>query len=190
MNVHAVNAKKSAWCSSYLWFFNQRNDYVFKTKPQLMKTFSFLLVVPLCPCLTCCISLSFGYSVTWSPSLRGPSSETEGDRALGGYEAPWRGERDRGRRPRQYICPGESRKTSERFRTQPITSAERQETDRYFSGLRNAWLREKNAGKYPWFCMSKKSEHSVDFEITDAQILILIRFWWTVLISQLYLSVQ
>uniref|UniRef100_UPI003AAF1BDC supervillin a n=1 Tax=Centroberyx gerrardi TaxID=166262 RepID=UPI003AAF1BDC len=47
-----------------------------------------------------------------------------------GYEAPWRGERDRGRRPRQYICPGESRKTSERFRTQPITSAERQETDR------------------------------------------------------------
>uniref|UniRef100_A0A668AU64 Supervillin a n=1 Tax=Myripristis murdjan TaxID=586833 RepID=A0A668AU64_9TELE len=41
------------------------------------------------------------------------------------------GERDRGRRPRQYICPGDNRKTSERFRTQPITSAERQETDRY-----------------------------------------------------------
>ncbi|XP_067434428.1 supervillin a isoform X18 [Thunnus thynnus] len=56
--------------------------------------------------------------------------EMEGDRALAGYEAPWRGERDKGRRPRQYIYPGESRKTSERFRTQPITSAERQETDR------------------------------------------------------------
>ncbi|XP_039646218.1 supervillin a isoform X10 [Perca fluviatilis] len=56
--------------------------------------------------------------------------EVEGDRALAGYGAPWRGERDRGRRPRQYIYPGESRKTSERFRTQPITSAERQETDR------------------------------------------------------------
>lgn len=64
--------------------------------------------------------------------------------------APWRGERDRGRRPRQYICPGESRKTSERFRTQPITSAERQETDRYCSGLENAWLRVKNAGKYAY----------------------------------------
>ncbi|MBN3311165.1 SVIL protein, partial [Amia calva] len=40
-------------------------------------------------------------------------------------------ERERGtRRPRRYISPGESRKTSERFRTQPITSAERLETDR------------------------------------------------------------
>ncbi|XP_026034910.1 supervillin a isoform X11 [Astatotilapia calliptera] len=56
--------------------------------------------------------------------------EMEECRALTGYEAPWRGERDRGRRPRQYIYPGESRKTSERFRTQPITSAERHETDR------------------------------------------------------------
>ncbi|XP_038137138.1 supervillin-like isoform X4 [Cyprinodon tularosa] len=37
---------------------------------------------------------------------------------------------DRGtRRPRRYITPGESRK-SERFRTQPITSAERLESDR------------------------------------------------------------
>ncbi|XP_067398672.1 supervillin isoform X4 [Emydura macquarii macquarii] len=40
-------------------------------------------------------------------------------------------ERERGsRRPRRYFSPGESRKTSERFRTQPITSAERKETDR------------------------------------------------------------
>ncbi|XP_034090346.1 supervillin a isoform X8 [Gymnodraco acuticeps] len=59
-----------------------------------------------------------------------PSSEVEGDSALTGHGAPWRGERGRERRPRQYINPGESRKTSERFRTQPITSAERQDTDR------------------------------------------------------------
>ena len=44
------------------------------------------------------------------------------------------GDRDRGtRRPRRYITPGESR-MSERFRTQPITSAERLESDRYSSG--------------------------------------------------------
>ncbi|KAJ8336385.1 hypothetical protein SKAU_G00376050 [Synaphobranchus kaupii] len=34
------------------------------------------------------------------------------------------------RRPRLYITPGDDRKTSERFRTQPVTSAERLETDR------------------------------------------------------------
>ncbi|XP_069815097.1 supervillin isoform X3 [Dendropsophus ebraccatus] len=40
-------------------------------------------------------------------------------------------ERERGpRRPRLYISPGDNRKTSERFRTQPVTSAERKETDR------------------------------------------------------------
>uniref|UniRef100_A0A8D3CFX3 HP domain-containing protein n=1 Tax=Scophthalmus maximus TaxID=52904 RepID=A0A8D3CFX3_SCOMX len=40
-------------------------------------------------------------------------------------------DRDRGaRRPRRYITPGDSR-MSERFRTQPITSAERFESDRY-----------------------------------------------------------
>ncbi|XP_070784604.1 supervillin a [Enoplosus armatus] len=73
---------------------------------------------------------SYMESTTTPPTSRRNELEVEGDRALAGYEAPWRGERDRGRRPRQYICPGESRKTSERFRTQPITSAERQETDR------------------------------------------------------------
>ncbi len=93
---------------------------------------------------------SFLWVLCCSLSLGGPSSEIEGYRALAGYEAPWREERDRGRRPRQYICPGESRKTSERFRTQPITSTERLETDRYCSGLKNAWLRVKNAGKYPY----------------------------------------
>lgn len=43
-------------------------------------------------------------------------------------------DRDRGaRRPRRYITPGDSR-MSERFRTQPITSAERLESDRYRRG--------------------------------------------------------
>uniref|UniRef100_A0A3B3SGG6 Supervillin n=1 Tax=Paramormyrops kingsleyae TaxID=1676925 RepID=A0A3B3SGG6_9TELE len=42
-----------------------------------------------------------------------------------------RPEREGGpRRPRCYIVPGDDRKTSERFRTQPITSAERLESDR------------------------------------------------------------
>ncbi|XP_029935701.1 supervillin a isoform X6 [Myripristis murdjan] len=67
---------------------------------------------------------------TTPPTIRRPELEVEVDGVLVGYKAPWRGERDRGRRPRQYICPGDNRKTSERFRTQPITSAERQETDR------------------------------------------------------------
>ncbi|NXK04505.1 SVIL protein, partial [Herpetotheres cachinnans] len=40
------------------------------------------------------------------------------------------GDCERGpRRPRRYFSPGENRKTSERFKTQPITSAERKETD-------------------------------------------------------------
>ncbi|KAK7134702.1 hypothetical protein R3I93_017966 [Phoxinus phoxinus] len=48
-------------------------------------------------------------------------------------EAPWRSERvkDRlSRCPLRYICPPENRKTSERFRTQPITSTEREQSDR------------------------------------------------------------
>ncbi|KAM5157109.1 supervillin [Mantella aurantiaca] len=40
-------------------------------------------------------------------------------------------EREKGpRKPRLYFSPGDSRKTSERFRTQPVTSAERKEMDR------------------------------------------------------------
>ncbi|XP_041670616.1 supervillin a isoform X3 [Cheilinus undulatus] len=73
---------------------------------------------------------SYMESTTTPPSRRRNELEIECERELEGYSPPWRGERDMGRRPRQYICPGESRKTSERFRTQPITSAERQETDR------------------------------------------------------------
>ncbi|KAK0153873.1 Supervillin [Merluccius polli] len=60
-----------------------------------------------------------------------PELEAEVDGVLPGSGAPWRGGRERGRRPRQYVCPGESRKTSERFRTQPITSAEHKESTRY-----------------------------------------------------------
>ncbi|XP_056325274.1 supervillin a isoform X5 [Danio aesculapii] len=48
-------------------------------------------------------------------------------------DVPWRSERVRdrsSRRPLRYICPTESRKTSERFRTQPITSTEREQSDR------------------------------------------------------------
>nr|XP_055057271.1 supervillin isoform X11 [Misgurnus anguillicaudatus] len=41
------------------------------------------------------------------------------------------GDREQGaRRPRRYISAGDDRKSSERFRTQPITSAERLESDR------------------------------------------------------------
>uniref|UniRef100_A0AAX7VDD3 HP domain-containing protein n=1 Tax=Astatotilapia calliptera TaxID=8154 RepID=A0AAX7VDD3_ASTCA len=86
---------------------------------------------------------SYMESTTTPPTSRRNELEMEECRALTGYEAPWRGERDRGRRPRQYIYPGESRKTSERFRTQPITSAERHETDRYCSGFKNAQLSVK-----------------------------------------------
>lgn len=53
-------------------------------------------------------------------------------------------DRDRGaRRPRRYITPGDSR-MSERFRTQPITSAERLESDRYRRGLSVAICRSSS----------------------------------------------
>ncbi|XP_029410648.1 supervillin isoform X1 [Nannospalax galili] len=53
-------------------------------------------------------------------------------------------ERERGsRKPRRYLSPGESRKTSERFRTQPITSAERKESDRYPSGSEMAVVEDE-----------------------------------------------
>ncbi|XP_069047346.1 supervillin a isoform X4 [Lepisosteus oculatus] len=57
--------------------------------------------------------------------------EAKVELATSGLDSAGKAERERGtRRPRRYISPGESRKTSERFRTQPITSAERLETDR------------------------------------------------------------
>ncbi|XP_077480245.1 supervillin a [Stigmatopora argus] len=70
---------------------------------------------------------SYMESSTTAPSSRHRSEvdEVKGDDGQAGYQA-W----DRGHRPLQYIDPGECRKTSERFRTQPITSSERQETVR------------------------------------------------------------
>lgn len=64
-----------------------------------------------------------------------------------GYKAPWRGERQR--KPRQYICHGESRKTSERFRTQPVTFAEHQETDRYCPEANPCMTENQEYGKCP-----------------------------------------
>ncbi|XP_074049172.1 supervillin isoform X5 [Macrotis lagotis] len=53
------------------------------------------------------------------------------ERSTTGIDLSTKTERERGsRKPRRYFSPGESRKTSERFRTQPITSAERKEMDR------------------------------------------------------------
>ncbi|XP_058388697.1 supervillin isoform X1 [Diceros bicornis minor] len=59
------------------------------------------------------------------------SSQPRVERSTEGVGLPTSVERERGsRKPRRYFSPGESRKTSERFRTQPITSAERKESDR------------------------------------------------------------
>ncbi|XP_039695655.1 supervillin isoform X7 [Pteropus medius] len=58
-------------------------------------------------------------------------SQSRVERSPRGVGLPTTVERERGsRKPRRYFSPGESRKTSERFRTQPITSAERKESDR------------------------------------------------------------
>ncbi|XP_074756154.1 supervillin isoform X15 [Athene noctua] len=58
-------------------------------------------------------------------------SESRFEMSTAGSALSASGDRERGpRRPRRYFTPGENRKTSERFKTQPITSAERKETDR------------------------------------------------------------
>ncbi|XP_061206727.1 supervillin isoform X17 [Neopsephotus bourkii] len=58
-------------------------------------------------------------------------SESRFEMSAAGSTLSANGDRERGpRRPRRYFTPGENRKTSERFKTQPITSAERKETDR------------------------------------------------------------
>nr|XP_040134672.1 supervillin isoform X3 [Ictidomys tridecemlineatus] len=63
-----------------------------------------------------------------------PELQSRVEKSSEGLGLPTRMERERGsRKPRRYFSPGESRKTSERFRTQPITSAERKESDRYTS---------------------------------------------------------
>ncbi|XP_072184880.1 supervillin isoform X4 [Excalfactoria chinensis] len=59
------------------------------------------------------------------------SGESRFEMSTSGSALSASGDRERGpRRPRRYFTPGENRKTSERFKTQPITSAERKETDR------------------------------------------------------------
>lgn len=69
-------------------------------------------------------------------SLLTPSCYGRAERFPVSTEVPWRSERGGGRasrRPRRYISPSEreTRKTSERFRTQPVTLAEWQESDRW-----------------------------------------------------------
>uniref|UniRef100_A0A8C3KUQ5 Supervillin n=1 Tax=Chrysolophus pictus TaxID=9089 RepID=A0A8C3KUQ5_CHRPC len=66
-----------------------------------------------------------------TPSLISwPSSESRFEMSTSGSALSAGGDRERGpRRPRRYFTPGENRKTSERFKTQPITSAERKEMD-------------------------------------------------------------
>ncbi|KAM6215767.1 supervillin [Rhynchocyon petersi] len=62
---------------------------------------------------------------------RKPELHSRVERSTEGVGSPITMERERGsRKPRRYFSPGECRKTSERFRTQPITSAERKESDR------------------------------------------------------------
>ncbi|XP_073912264.1 supervillin isoform X4 [Castor canadensis] len=63
-----------------------------------------------------------------------PELQSHVERSTEGVGLPTSMEQQRGsRKPRRYFSPGENRKTSERFRTQPITSAERKESDRYTS---------------------------------------------------------
>ncbi|XP_026527985.1 supervillin isoform X10 [Notechis scutatus] len=60
-----------------------------------------------------------------------PSSESQGEMQTSGTDLLGSAQSEkRSRKPRRYFSPEENRKTSERFRTQPITSAERKETDR------------------------------------------------------------
>ncbi|KAK2900509.1 hypothetical protein Q8A67_008624 [Cirrhinus molitorella] len=57
--------------------------------------------------------------------------ESKGDQVPMEIDPVVSSDREKGaRRPRRYISPGDDRKSSERFRTQPITSAERLESDR------------------------------------------------------------
>ncbi|XP_074261292.1 supervillin isoform X20 [Saimiri boliviensis] len=62
---------------------------------------------------------------------RTPELKSRVERSAEGPGLPTSVDPERGsRKPRRYFSPGESRKTSERFRTQPVTSAERKESDR------------------------------------------------------------
>lgn len=85
-----------------------------------------LRCINLCFILSLCLSFPFR---TLPPN--DAKSQPRVERSTEGVGLPTGVERERGsRKPRRYFSPGESRKTSERFRTQPITSAERKESDR------------------------------------------------------------
>ncbi|XP_067308817.1 supervillin isoform X2 [Pseudorasbora parva] len=71
------------------------------------------------------------HSYLENASGRRPEMESKGDQVPMETDPVVSGDRERGaRRPRRYISPSDDRKSSERFRTQPITSAERMESDR------------------------------------------------------------
>ncbi|XP_068091798.1 supervillin isoform X3 [Hyperolius riggenbachi] len=64
-------------------------------------------------------------------SSRRVDPEPKAEMPTSGVDLGPANEREKGpRKPRLYFSPGDSRKTSERFRTQPVTSAERKEMDR------------------------------------------------------------
>uniref|UniRef100_A0A9J8D3J8 HP domain-containing protein n=1 Tax=Cyprinus carpio carpio TaxID=630221 RepID=A0A9J8D3J8_CYPCA len=71
------------------------------------------------------------HSYLENASGRRPELESKGDQVPMEIDPIVNSDREReARRPRRYISPGDDRKSSERFRTQPITSAERLESDR------------------------------------------------------------
>ncbi|XP_017562943.2 supervillin isoform X2 [Pygocentrus nattereri] len=71
------------------------------------------------------------HSYLENASGRRPELESKVDPTLMEADLAGSVDRERGpRRPRRYITPSDDRKASERFRTQPITSAERLESDR------------------------------------------------------------
>ncbi|XP_052404148.1 supervillin isoform X2 [Carassius gibelio] len=71
------------------------------------------------------------HSYLENASGRRPELESKGDQVPMEIDPVVNSDREKeARRPRRYISPGDDRKSSERFRTQPITSAERLESDR------------------------------------------------------------
>lgn len=81
-------------------------------------------------CLHLCFT-SLSYFLSYALSVVRFESESRSEMSTAGSTVSANGDRERGpRKARRYFTPGENRKTSERFKTQPITSAERKETDR------------------------------------------------------------
>lgn len=81
-------------------------------------------------CLHLCFTSLF-YFIFFMLSIMWLKSESRFEMSTAGSALSANGDRAGGtRKPRRYFSPGENRKTSERFKTQPITSAERKETDR------------------------------------------------------------